>query len=264
MRSLQIICDSYVCNWPFHLFFFFSFPLLYITWTMKVPFYRHHARQSNQTNTTSADQPNTKAKKPKVSFIQLFRFATRAELCIILIAAILSAISGCLPPTAILIYGSYITKIVRAQGNQAVLASIMPTIHLMLVMGTAAIVTTYISTCLWIRMGERQVRRIRAIYLHSILNQDMSWFDTAKDDSLLTRLASDTQLIQDGISEKLGLCISFFCQFIAGYVVGFYKGILKMLIDYTNTDIRPSSSPPLPLFLKATRWHWPCLLCLHC
>ncbi|EPB85907.1 hypothetical protein HMPREF1544_07323 [Mucor circinelloides 1006PhL] len=204
---------------------------------MKIPFYRHHARPSNQANTTSVDQPNTKAKKPKVSFIQLFRFATRAELCIILMAAILSAISGCLPPTAILIYGSYITKIVKAQGNQAVLASIMPTIQLMLVMGTAAIVTTYISTCLWIRMGERQVRRIRAIYLHSILNQDMSWFDTAKDDSLLTRLASDTQLIQDGISEKLGLCISFFCQFIAGYVVGFYKGYKMALTMFAVSPL---------------------------
>lgn len=194
---------------------------------MKIPFYSHDAKTSNTPptpNQTTTTAPAKAKKKPKVSFIQLFRFATRVELLIVIMAAALSAISGCLPPLAILIYGSYITKIVGAQGNQAVLASIMPTIRLMLIMGTAAIITTYISTCLWIRMGERQVRRIRALYLHSILKQDMAWFDTAKDDSLLTRLASDTQLIQDGISEKLGLCISFGSQFIAGFAVGFYKG----------------------------------------
>ncbi|OAD08180.1 hypothetical protein MUCCIDRAFT_31978 [Mucor lusitanicus CBS 277.49] len=185
---------------------------------MKIPpLFKHDAK-------TTAQQPTAASKKPKVSFMQLFRFATRIELLIMIIAAILSAVSGGLPPLAILIYGSYISKIVGARGKEAVLASIMPTIQLMLVMGTAAIVTTYISTCLWIRMGEQQVRRIRALYLHSILKQDMTWFDTAKDDSLLTRLASDTQLIQDGISEKLGLCISFCCQFLAGFAVGFYKG----------------------------------------
>ncbi|KAK4520205.1 uncharacterized protein ATC70_008336 [Mucor velutinosus] len=191
---------------------------------MKIPLYRQDAKTTTLApHQTNAASPKATT-KPKVSFIQLFRFASRPELSILLVAAILSAISGGLPPLAILIYGSYISKIVRAQGNEAVLASIMPTIQLMLVMGTAAIVTTYVSTCLWIRMGERQVRRIRALYLHSILKQDMTWFDTAKDDSLLTRLASDTQLIQDGISEKLGLCISFCCQFLAGFAVGFYKG----------------------------------------
>jgi ABC-type multidrug transport system fused ATPase/permease subunit len=60
--------------------------------------------------------------------------------------------------------------------------------------------------------GESQTRRIRSLYLHSVLNQDMSWFDSATEGSLNTRLASDTQLIQDGISEKFGLFISFFAQ----------------------------------------------------
>ncbi|KAL9557174.1 hypothetical protein MBANPS3_001516 [Mucor bainieri] len=196
-----------------------------------MPLFRHAAKR-----TSSAPQQTTaKAnKKPKVSFVQLFRFATRSELCIIAVAATLSAISGGVPPFAILIYGSYITKIVGApqgghhqqqqQQQDAVLASIMPTLQLMLAMGTAAIISTYISTCLWIRMGERQARRIRTLYLHAILQQDMAWFDTAKDDSLLTRLASDTQLIQDGMSERLGFCISFGCQFLAGFAVGFYKG----------------------------------------
>ncbi|GAN02650.1 multidrug resistance protein 1 [Mucor ambiguus] len=193
---------------------------------MKIPLFRHDAK-----TTTAAHTKDNK--KPKVSFIQLFRFSTRVELSIIIIAATLSAISGVLPPLAILIYGSYITKIVNAQGNEAVLTSIMPTIRLMLIMGTAAIITTYISTCLWIRMGERQVRRIRALYLHSILEQDMAWFDTAKDNSFLTRLASDTQLIQDGISERLGFCISFCCQFLAGFLVGFYKGYKMALTMFS-------------------------------
>lgn len=180
--------------------------------------------KSNHVNTINKAS-KTNNKKPKVSIIKLFRFSTRSEIAVILFSAFLSAGSGCLPPLSILIYGSYISTISRnAKGNEDIFATALPIIQLMLLMGTAAIITTYISTCLWIRIGERQARRIRAIYLHSIIKQDMSWFDKAKDDSLLTRLAVDTQLIQDGISEKFGLCISFTFQFIAGFAVGFYRG----------------------------------------
>lgn len=180
--------------------------------------------KSNHANTTNKTS-KTNNKKPKISIIKLFRFATRAEIAVIMFSVLLSAGSGCLPPLSILIYGSYISTISRnAKGNDEVLAMTLPTIRLMLLMGTAAIVTAYVSTCLWIRIGERQARRIRVTYLHSIIKQDMSWFDNAKDDSLLTRLAVDTQLIQDGISEKFGLCISFTFQFIAGFAVGFYRG----------------------------------------
>jgi ATP-binding cassette subfamily B (MDR/TAP) protein 1 len=52
----------------------------------------------------------------------------------------------------------------------------------------------------------------------------MGWFDKAEEGSLTTRLAADTQLIQDGISEKFGLLIQCAGQFIAGFIVAFIKG----------------------------------------
>jgi ATP-binding cassette subfamily B (MDR/TAP) protein 1 len=60
--------------------------------------------------------------------------------------------------------------------------------------------------------------------MNSIMHQDMSWFDMADDGSLTTRLSSDTQIIQDGISEKFGLFIICIAQFIAGFIVAFVKG----------------------------------------
>jgi ATP-binding cassette subfamily B (MDR/TAP) protein 1 len=56
------------------------------------------------------------------------------------------------------------------------------------------------------------------------MHQDMTWFDKADDGSLTTRLSSDTQIIQDGISEKFGLFITCVAQFIAGFIVAFVKG----------------------------------------
>ena len=72
--------------------------------------------------------------------------------------------------------------------------------------------------------GENQARRIRELYFFSILRQDIGWFDTTEAGSLTTRMTGDTALIQEGISEKVGNCIQFFCTFLSGFAIAFTKG----------------------------------------
>lgn len=58
----------------------------------------------------------------------------------------------------------------------------------------------------------------------------MTWFDQSTEGSLTTRLTSDTQLIQDGLSEKFGLFVVSTAQFISGMVVGFTGDWLLSLV----------------------------------
>ncbi|KAJ3070270.1 ATP-binding cassette, sub-B (MDR TAP), member 4 [Podochytrium sp. JEL0797] len=55
-------------------------------------------------------------------------------------------------------------------------------------------------------------------------------FDMAEEGSLTTRLAQDTSLIQDGISEKFGLCIQSVAQFLTGFIISFVKGPTLALV----------------------------------
>ncbi|KAI7905983.1 P-loop containing nucleoside triphosphate hydrolase protein [Cokeromyces recurvatus] len=170
-------------------------------------------------------QQTTKKKKATVSMLKLFRFATPIERFLILIATLFSIGAGALQPAAILVYGSFITNLIDILfDSSSMLDRTLPMIHIMLYLGTASTIAAYISQCLWILTGDSQTRRIRSLYLHSVLRQDMSWFDKNTDGSLNTRLASDTQIIQDGISEKFGLLVSLSAQFIAGLIVAFIKG----------------------------------------
>jgi ABC-type multidrug transport system fused ATPase/permease subunit len=172
-----------------------------------------------------------KIKNHAIPIIKLFRFATRKERCMLIIASIFSIGSGALPPVAFVIYGSTISRITGSLGDTSKLLEItLPIIHSLAYMGTASLLAAYISSCLWVLTGEAQARRIRSLYLHSVLKQDMSWFDLSADGSLNTRLVSDTQIIQDGISEKFGLFVSLLGQFLAGFVVAFSKG--KLSIQY--------------------------------
>ncbi|KAL9555441.1 hypothetical protein MBANPS3_002351 [Mucor bainieri] len=181
---------------------------------------------SSHTKTDANDATTKKKpKEPSVSIWQLFRFATPIERLMILIAIICSAGSGAMQPISIIIYGSYISNVTSSLTDYSqLLESTLPVIHTMAYMGTAVLVASYISNCFWIVTGENQARRIRGLYVHSVLRQDMSWFDMAEEGSLTTRLANDTQLIQEGISEKFGQFVMLLSQFIAGFVVAFIKG----------------------------------------
>lgn len=164
-------------------------------------------------------------KTESVPIFKLFQFATRRDLFLILIAAFTSCTTGAIQPISILFFGNVLKSMGEAVVlHQDLMEKTLPIILLYIYMGTGVMAAAYISNCLWILTGEYQTRRIRQLYVHAILRQDMSWFDKSEEGSLTTRLASDITLIQEGISEKFGQFLMCFSQFVAGCSVAFSKG----------------------------------------
>ncbi|KAG0172209.1 ATP-binding cassette, sub-B (MDR TAP), member 4 [Apophysomyces sp. BC1034] len=175
--------------------------------------------------TDEKDKKKKKKKQPAVPLHKLFRFATPLDLLMIFIAIICSAGIGAMQPVTIIIFGNFLGTLGAAVASGNVhLEDVMPMILTLVYMGTGVLVAAYCAHAFWILTGENQTRRIRQRYVHAILRQDMGWFDKAEEGSLTTRLATDTQLIQDGISEKFGLFITAIAQFVSGFVVAFVKG----------------------------------------
>ncbi|KAI9012502.1 putative ABC transporter protein [Phycomyces nitens] len=173
----------------------------------------------------STDKKAKKKKEPSVSLYSLFRFATPVDRILIVIAILCSIGIGAIQPISVIIFGSFIGEL---QGAMAYPETLVDKTHGLIMafvyMGTGVLFAAYAANASWVLTGENQTRRIRQAYVHAILRQDMGWFDKAGDGSLNTRLATDTQLIQDGISEKFGLFIMAISQFITGFIVAFVKG----------------------------------------
>ncbi|KAI9318133.1 putative ABC transporter protein [Dichotomocladium elegans] len=166
-----------------------------------------------------------KKKDPAVPIHQLFRFASKLELLMIFIAMVLSLAVGALHPAVIVIFGEFLgTAGAAFMGVGKLTDATHDVILIFVYIGTATFVAAYISQAFWIMTAENQTRRIRQAYVHAILRQDLGWFDKADEGSLTTRLAADTQLIQDGISEKFGLFLMSIGSFVSGFVIAFVKG----------------------------------------
>lgn len=55
------------------------------------------------------------------------------------------------------------------------------------------------------------------------MRQNIAFFDKLGAGEITTRITADTNLIQDGISEKVGLTLTALATFITAFVIGFVK-----------------------------------------
>ncbi|KAI8331210.1 P-loop containing nucleoside triphosphate hydrolase protein [Chlamydoabsidia padenii] len=175
-----------------------------------------------------------KKKEPSVPIYRLFRFASASDKLMIACAIIFSCGIGAIQPATIIIFGNFLGQVQSVFAGPALTGECVPSgnglamtqglILTFVYMGTAVLIAAYLTNAFWVFTGERQTRKIRTAYVHAILRQDMGWFDKAEEGSLTTRLAADTQLIQDGISEKFGLFIAALAQFLSGFIIAFVKG----------------------------------------
>ncbi|KAF2138331.1 uncharacterized protein K452DRAFT_321290 [Aplosporella prunicola CBS 121167] len=73
----------------------------------------------------------------------------------------------------------------------------------------------------WTLFGERLVRRLRTRYLSALLRQEAAFFDGLPAGEVASRLDTDLQTIQAGVSEKVGIYLASLSYFLAAYVVAF-------------------------------------------
>ncbi|KAJ8794714.1 hypothetical protein J1605_003023 [Eschrichtius robustus] len=76
----------------------------------------------------------------------------------------------------------------------------------------------------------RQTTRIRKQFFHSILSQDISWFDSCDIGELNTRMTDDINKINDGIGDKIALLFQNMSTFSVGLAIGLVKGWKLTLI----------------------------------
>jgi ATP-binding cassette subfamily B (MDR/TAP) protein 1 len=66
------------------------------------------------------------------------------------------------------------------------------------------IVGLILEVACWMHTGERQAAKMRMAYLKSMLNQDISLFDTeASTGEVISAITSDIIIVQDALSEKV-------------------------------------------------------------
>eukprot|EP00727_Mastigamoeba_balamuthi_P010793 m51a1_g6336 putative multidrug resistance protein 1-like (1332) ;mRNA; f:21432-26198 len=196
----------------------------------------------------TADLPFVgKGRKPPpktVGMIQMFRFATKFDVCLILFGIVCATANGVLNPLYTILLGNMIDSfapemiaILSGSSSSHVTQdtgdvsqdTIRRNAFVLLFLGIASLVLHFLYVVSMSISAQRQSVEIRRVYVESVLCQEMGWFDSRAVGELTTRL-SDVAKIQEGISERVGTVFQLVAMAIGGWIVAFVTGWKLSLI----------------------------------
>ncbi|XP_072396487.1 ATP-dependent translocase ABCB1-like [Diabrotica undecimpunctata] len=190
----------------------------------------------NKKNNNELKREENKTKE--ISYFRLFQYCTTLDIIFMSIGAICAALSGIVQPYSMTLFGDVTGAIVTyasnyndslSEPNKTLLADeLINAVWLFgmksLGVGVGVILTTYLSTVLFIYSASRQIFKIRKSFLEKTLNQDIAWFDQNRTGDFASTFTQNISKLEEGIGEKLGTFIFFESTFVAGCVLGLVKG----------------------------------------
>ncbi|XP_036184196.1 ATP-dependent translocase ABCB1 isoform X3 [Myotis myotis] len=190
-----------------------------------------------------------KEKRPTVSVLTMFRYSNWLDRLYMLLGTMAAIIHGAGLPLTMLIFGDMTDSFADAgkfqnttlpnitftnMTNQSMISITDPYKKLEEDMttyayyysgiGAGVLVAAYIQVSFWCLAAGRQIFKIRKQFFHSIMRQEIGWFDVHDVGELNTRLTDDVSKINEGIGDKIGMFFQSIATFITGFIVGFTRG----------------------------------------
>ncbi|KAL5722705.1 ABC-type xenobiotic transporter [Ranunculus cassubicifolius] len=175
-------------------------------------------------NSEAKQMPEAEKKKDQsLPFYQLFSFADKYDWFIMSVGSLGAIIHGSAMPVFFLLFGQMVNGFGKNQSDLHSMVHEVSKYSLYFVyLGLVVCLSSYAEISCWMYTGERQTSTLRKKYLEAVLKQDVGFFDTdARTGDIVFSVSTDTLLVQDAISEKVGNFIHYLSTFLAGLVVGF-------------------------------------------
>ncbi|KAJ6123557.1 hypothetical protein N7471_010874 [Penicillium samsonianum] len=162
-----------------------------------------------------------------ISYFGLYRYASRMDLLIIVVSTLCAIAAGAALPLFTILFGSLATAfqkiMLRTIPYDEFYHQLTTNVLYFIYLGIGEFITVYVSTVGFIYTGEHVTQKIREHYLEAILRQNIAYFDKLGAGEVTTRITADTNLIQDGVSEKVGLTLTAIATFVTAFVVAYIK-----------------------------------------
>ncbi|XP_045351001.1 ATP-binding cassette sub-family B member 5 [Leopardus geoffroyi] len=192
-----------------------------------------------------------KVRKQIVGPIEIFRFADRLDITLMILGLLASLVNGACLPVMSLILGEMSDNLISGclvktnttnhqnctQSQEKLNEDITVLTLYYIGIGVTALVFGYMQISFWVMTAARQTKRIRKQFFHSILAQDISWFDGCDTGELNTRMTDDINKINDGIGDKIALLFQNMSTFSIGLAIGLVKGWKFTLVTLSTSPL---------------------------
>ncbi|XP_073533888.1 ATP-binding cassette sub-family B member 5-like isoform X1 [Phyllobates terribilis] len=169
-----------------------------------------------------------------VGTFKVFRYASRLDIFYMILGFLGAVVNGLSQPLMLIVFGEMTDSLVCHNSsiqNTTECDKFKPLPEQMteyalyyVAIGAAVMLCGYGQVSFWVLAAARQTRRMRKMFFHSVLSQEMSWFDVTKSGELNTRLTEDVNKINDGIGDKVGHLVQNVTSALGGLIIGLVKG----------------------------------------
>ncbi|XP_034509139.1 ATP-binding cassette sub-family B member 5 [Ailuropoda melanoleuca] len=192
-----------------------------------------------------------KVRKQVVGPIEIFRFADGLDITLMILGLLASLVNGACLPLMSLILGEMSDDLISAclgktnttnyqnctQSQEKLNEDMIKLTLSYIGIGVTALVFGYMQISFWVMTAARQTKRIRKQFFHSVLAQDIRWFDGCDIGELNTRMTDDINKISDGIGEKIALLFQNISTFSIGLTIGLVKGWKLTLVTLSISPL---------------------------
>ncbi|KAK3695875.1 P-loop containing nucleoside triphosphate hydrolase protein [Podospora appendiculata] len=158
------------------------------------------------------------------SYCRIFRYTDRTGWCLNLVSLLCMIASGTLLPLMDLVFGKFVTIFnnfaTGAASPDEFRSGINEYTYYFLYLFAAKFALTYTWTTLISINAIRTTRALRIDFLRQTLRQEVGFFDSEAG-SIAGHVTTNANLVNQGISEKLGLAIQALSTFCAAFIVAF-------------------------------------------
>ncbi|KAF8251547.1 P-loop containing nucleoside triphosphate hydrolase protein [Wilcoxina mikolae CBS 423.85] len=175
-----------------------------------------------------------------VTWFTLFRYATTQDYIVMTVGGICAIACGVIMPLMTIIFGNLTGSFGKLSIGAVDSHEFMKEVEGMALkfvwLFLGLFVGSYVNNVSFVFTGERLTQKIREHYLASILRQNQAFFDKLGAGEITVKITSDTNQVQNAISEKVGMTIMSLAMFVAAFVVGFIKA-WKFTFILTSTVV---------------------------
>jgi ATP-binding cassette subfamily B (MDR/TAP) protein 1 len=163
----------------------------------------------------------------KTSVLMIYGYASPKDIIIIAISALCAIAAGASLPLMTIIFGNLqniFQNYLYGNGTETYdqfVQKLSGFVLYYVYLSIGQFVATYVCTIGFIYTGDHITAKIRTRYFESCTSQNIGFFDKISAGEVTTHITSDTNLIQDGISQKLALSLTALATFVAAFVIGF-------------------------------------------
>ncbi|CAL4962977.1 unnamed protein product [Urochloa decumbens] len=173
----------------------------------------------------------------KVSLLGMFRYADRLDVLLMVVGAVGAVADGVAEPLMTVLFGNVIDSFGDST-TENIMRKVSKVVLNFVYLGTGAAVFSFLQVSCWTMAGERQSARIRSLYPNAVLRQDIAFFDTElTTGQAVSRMSSDTLVIQDALGEKAGKLLQLASAFFGGFIIAFTRGWLLTLVMLTSLPL---------------------------